>query len=219
MNTKTSVTLASASALAAGITQGFAQGSIIYSGRLNLQQTYDAANYRQPIDMTGDGVPDFTFGYDGNNLKPYVDTRTNVSGTIPVQSGIVNLFEKPGSKGLPVTLAGTMIDASYAAAYPVNFQRGYMYQDDTQTVAGDWSNTAVTEGYVGIELALAGGEHYGWLHFIDDPVSNPNSLTLVDWAYESDPNVGIETGMVPEPSVFALAGLGCAALLLRRKRQ
>ena len=215
MKTKTSVTLVSA--LAAGGAGALAQSSIVYSGPLNLQQNYDAVNYRQPISMTGGATPDFTFGYDSNTLKPYVDTRTSVSTTIPVQSGIVSLFEKPGSKGLPVTPAGTMIDAAYAAAFPVNFARGYMYQDDTQAVAGDWSNTAVTEGYVGIELALGDGNHYGWLHFIDDPVSNPNSLTLVDWAYDSVAGVGIQTAMVPEPSALALLGLGLGSLLIRRK--
>ena len=168
-------------------------------------------------ELTGDGTPDFTFGYDANTLKPYVDTRTSVSTDIPTQSGIVGLFEKPGSKGFPVTPAGTMIDATYAAAFPTNFARGYMYQDDSQTVAGDWSNTAITEGFVGIELALGGATHYGWLHFIDDPTSNPTSLTLVDWAYESTANQGIQT--VPEPSLGALAGVGVAALLLRKRQQ
>ncbi len=95
-----------------------------------------------------------------------------------------------------------------------------MYDNDQgNTVIGGWSNTAVTEGFVGIELALAGGTSYGWLHFIDDPVSSTPSLTLVDWAYESTPGVGIETTIVPEPSIAALAGLGLAGFWTLRKRK
>jgi len=212
MNTKQSVALVSTSALAAGM----AQGAVVYSGTLNLQQS--AVN-RMPIDMTGDGTNDFTFGYEDNALKPYVDARTFVTSTIS-QSGNVSLLSKPGSKGFAVTPAGTMIDATYASLNPVNSDpRGYMYEDDSGAVAGDWSNTATTDAYVGIELALPGGTSYGWLHFIDNPTSNPATLTLVDWAYQSTPGVGIATSVVPEPSVCALAGAGIATLLMLRKRR
>ena len=215
MNTKQSVALVSTSALAAGM----AQGAIVYSGPLNLQQNYDDVNFRTPIDMTGDGTYDFTFGYENSNLKPYVDARTFVSSDIS-QSGIVSLLGKNGSRGLAVTPAGTMIDATYVSLNPVTSDgRGYMYEDDTQTIAGDWSNTATTDAYVGIELALAGGTSYGWLHFIDNPTANPVSLTLVDWAYQSTPGVGLATSVVPEPSACALAGAGIATLLMLRKRR
>jgi hypothetical protein len=64
-------------------------------------------------------------------------------------------------------------------------------------------------------------KHKGWLHFIDNPVSNPQSLTLVDYAYESTPNLGIPAGAgaVPEPSVCALGALGLAGLLASRRRR
>ncbi len=213
MNTKQSVALASASALAAGI----AEGAVVYSGPLNLQQNWDTVNYRQPVDMNADGISDFTFGYEANVTKPYVDVRPGL--TTPNQSGMVQLLGK-ANRGFPVTAAGTMIDPSYAALYPViSDNRGYMFHDDQDALAGDWSNTAVTDGYVGIELSLGGGTSFGWLHFIDDPTANPANLKLVDWAYESTPGVGLQAGLVPEPSACALTGLGLAALLISRKRK
>lgn len=216
MNTKQSVALVSTSAFAAGL----AQGAVVYSGQLNLQQNFDSVNYRQPVDINHDGVSDFTFGYETAANKPYIDARTSIGSL--TQSGMVGLLAKPNN-GLPVTGLGTMIDSSYATTYPVAAgtigARAYMYYNDGgDTIIGDWSNSAITEGFVGIELALSGGTRYGWLHFIDNPTANPVNLTLVDWAYESSPGVGIQTFVVPEPSTTALGGLGLAALLALRKR-
>jgi PEP-CTERM motif len=215
MNTKTSLALVSTSALAAGM----AQGSVIYSGALNLQQAFNNTEPRQGIDMNGDGTNDVTFGFETNALKPYVDARTFVAADLPAQSGILGIMEMANT-GLPVTTAGTMIDASYAATYPPAVAgRGYMYQDANQNPAGAWSNTALTDAYVGVTLAVSGGTSYGWLHFIDDPVSNPQTLTLVDFAYESTPGVGIAAGTVPEPSAGVLGALGVAGLLAARRRR
>jgi hypothetical protein len=228
MKTKQSVAMVSASALAAGM----AQGSVIYSGPLSLQQNLgsDDPNVRQAVNMIGDSTPDFTFGYEFGTVwngvvvpsvqKPYVDVRTAPSTYIPVQSGLVGILGQADT-GLPVTGLGTTIDAAYASTNPVLAGgRGYMYQaGDGSAVVGDWSGTAVTEGYVGIVLTPGDGTHYGWLHFIDNPTTNPNSLTLVDWAYESTPGVGIEITVIPEPSTSAMVGAGVAGLLMLRKRR
>src|ERR1035438_6460406 len=197
-----------------------AHGGVIYSGPLNLQQGYGTL-YRQGVDMTGDGINDFAFGYEANAQKPYVDARTFVGTDVPGQSGILSVLTKANT-GLPVTPAGTTIDASYAATYPpqpASAGRGYMYEDGNgdSVPVGDWSNTSMTEGYVGIELALPGGTSYGWLQFIDNPVTT--NLTLVDWAYQSTPGVGIETSIIPEPSGVALGALGLASLLASRRRR
>ncbi len=230
MNHKKSLALVSTSALAAGA----AHASIIYSGTLNLQQPLgaDDPNIRQPVDMTGDGLPDFTFGYEFGTVwngqltpvvqKPYVDVRTSVSTYIPTQSGIVQVLGHAANTGLPVTPAGTMIDSTYAATYPpeVSSGRGYMYQDGgTAAVVGDWSGSAITDAYVGIEINPGDGTHFGWLHFIDNPTTSPMSLTLVDWGYQGSPSVGILAGAVPEPSVGALGALGLAGLVALRRRR
>jgi hypothetical protein len=221
MNTKQTLALVSTSALATGM----AHGSVVYSGSLNLQQNYSSSvPFRQGVRMGVSGTNDFVFGFDSNALKPYVDGRTfagappDVGGT----SGLITFLSKANS-GLPVTPAGTMIDAAYAATYPGptnTDMRAYMSEDANQNPSiGAWATNAVTDAYVGIELSLSGGTRFGWLHFIDNPTSSPQSLTLVNWAYQSTPGVGIATGVIPEPSVGALSALALAGLVASRRRR
>jgi len=64
---------------------------------------------------------------------------------------------------------------------------------------------------------LIGGEtHYGWV-FIQTfpPVVGGR---ILEWAYESEPGVGIMAGAVPEPSAGLLILLATGATLLRRRR-
>jgi hypothetical protein len=231
MNTKTTLALLSTSGLTAGITQA----QVVSSGTINLEQDYNASgNYRTGVSITGGSTPDFAFGYDAgttaNAQKPYVDARSNLSaplgnmqGTVGAITGNVSLLAM-SNNGFPLTAAGTLIDATYAATYPAltasspDAQRGYFFNEAGNNLAGAWGNTALVDGYVGI---IVNGDEYGYLHFLDNPNT---SLTLEDWAYQSTPGVGIVAGsasVVPEPSSIGAGAVaaGTALVALFRRRQ
>ena len=89
--------------------------------------------------------------------------------------------------------------------------------------SGEFRNTT---GYAGMRLTDGADVYFGWIQV---SVSNYNNSgmtgTLIDWAYESTPNVAILAGAgpsaaVPEPGTWAAAALlaSGAAFMRWRKR-
>jgi alpha-amylase len=200
--------------LASFLARGAAQGAIVYSGPLNIVSTYSNngnAGYdgygRKAINLINDNDgPDFVFGYDTASDKPYLDARSTIGAT----NGLVYILANTdgtsgnGDGGLPVTPAGTTINASYADRYPgnTNDNEGMLYEnDDNNAIVGGWTNNAIIDAYVGIELNLQSGTSYGWLHFKNNPLTSSPALLLEDWAYESTPNTGIQTGDTGLPQI------------------
>ncbi len=74
-----------------------------------------------------------------------------------------------------------------------------------------------TQGYLGFRLTdnNAAGPFYGWMRV---NFSNSGGTgAILDWAYETSGS-GISVGAIPEPSALALASIGCATLLIRRRQ-
>ena len=93
---------------------------------------------------------------------------------------------------------------------------------------GDFS--AGQSGFAGVDFQTGTGlnqkTYYGWLRLVYTG-GPPNSLTAVDWAYETTPGLAIhagqtaEPGGTPEPGTAALSmlALGAAGVLALRRRK
>lgn len=189
MKTTQGLAVASSSLLAAGA----AHGAIVWSGSIS---NVISGNASYPVDLNQDSTIDYTIRFDGfnggNQLKPFIDCRASSGGSANPNAWVL----AKANTGEPVTAFGTMIDASYAAAYPTN-QTGYLYEQyNNNTVVGDWPSTSDTEGYVGLELSDGVTfTNYGWVHLIYQASSATKTLMVVDYAYETTPNKGIVASM------------------------
>jgi hypothetical protein len=109
----------------------------------------------------------------------------------------------------------------------LGFLRGILSnQNNTSSLHGFWNpgKTGTIDGFAGINFA---SNNFGWLQLKLTTVSNyTNSLTLVDWAYQSVPGASIHVGdtgsttpSVPEPSTLGLMALGAAGIAVLRRRR
>ena len=87
--------------------------------------------------------------------------------------------------------------------------------------AGDSGIPTGGTGYLGFSFDpddVPGAQvYYGWFQM---RVGNNSTINgaVVDWAYE-DTGIPIPTGMVPEPSAFAILAMGVAGLMTLRQRR
>ena len=82
---------------------------------------------------------------------------------------------------------------------------------------GNWNPG--DSGFLGLTIQIAGQTHYGWARGTLDSVF---TFTLNDYAYETDADMAIAAGAVPEPDqtllALLVAGAGGIGLMRRRNR-
>ncbi len=170
------------------------------------------------MDINGDGVNDFRFvGENPFSGGLYLEPQN--------QNGVLGYPESPARGLFRVRrlLAGADISAG-ATATGLEWV-GYQ-PNPTSSVTGPYllynlsnggdgggefarANSMQTEGYVGVQFYAADGLHYGWIRVRG---GNYNDGRILDYAYNTVPGQSISAGAVPEPSTWALIGVGAFAL-------
>jgi hypothetical protein len=207
--------LRSSLALTAVTAAGSARADVQWSGPVDLSV---APGQELTFDLNGDAADDYRFLFANNNAsKPSV---TNVLSSDLSRLVLVDLngVTDAGTNGFPVTPAGTTIDSFYLNGGS-NWE-GFFYQNgDNQLSGGFYNDGNGDTGYIGLSISSEAGTNYGWAHMTFSPIDG--TLTLHDYAYETDPGVGIVTGVVavPEPSSIALLAAGVGGLALLRARR
>jgi hypothetical protein len=189
--------------LAAGAAAGAAaeaHAAIVYSGPQNINVAQSAS---QNIDLNLDGVHDI-------KLENYVFGGGNYQGALVsyVPGKLVGF--NSGLSYVSALSAGATIDGSTVGPGFGSMAYG------THNPNAQFNN--VTGAFIGLGFPAGANTLYGWVRV--DVNNSAGTLKIEDWAYESQPGIGIKAGAgVPEPGTLGLLAAGGAGLLaLRRKR-
>lgn len=209
---RSSLLKSSAVLSATALVANTAQASVIYSGPVNL-----TADSETPVffDPDGDTQDDYKFFFHANNQnKPVLASADYDSGV-----GTNLTFAGNPERGLSVTPAGATIDENFLGGISQAYSETFFYENvDGPTVVGSWFNGSgdPVTGFVGFAIPRGGDDYnYGWAQMIVDV--DDMTITLVDFAYETDLNVGIVA--VPEVNTTTAVVAGALALLLLRRRK
>ena len=201
---------AAASALACSTS---ASASIIYSSAVNLSAAVAAAATSSRATQT---------------LRPLLAARLTVSHSM--SDGALHerarLTDYGG--GHPFILAAGGLAKLFASGAVISgpeviWEQGAALWEDTNGVQkGHWG-TDGQPGFAAFRIQTSPGNYdYGWLQLsVTGNAEGPDSITLIDYAYNDVANASIEAGETPEPSTKALMLLaaGFAGVLAWRRRK
>ena len=180
-----------------------ASPSIQWSGLIEQHIGMGPGEYFTPIDFDKNGVVDIIF-------RTYETTMylapLNENEIVATSGLFVDQYR-------PIT-AGTLIDQNLEL--PLLWQSGeqtilsYMVVEQGEVVGGgSWYD--VDHGLLGVSFYIGADLHYGWVRMSE----NDETLTIHDWAFVTQAGVGINAGVVPEPSTMGIFILGSMTLFLR----
>jgi hypothetical protein len=176
------------------------------------------------------GSANVNFVVDGANydlfVKQYKTTSGGHAGSVGLKGAGYAAVVTTGRGLLKRFSSGQKISAIVGPPPP----QGYLKQQSTSTNRGLFA--AGQPGFAGIEFAAGVDIFLGWVDLKWNAGANgyPNSVTVIDWAYNNSlpPGSGVgdpinagDTGAVPEPSsaVLALIATGAAGVLALRSQR
>jgi hypothetical protein len=196
----------------AGLTSDIPQASadIVYSGVVNLNIPYTTNGLylnvvtgaiNEPGNTGGGSVPGWDLNPWGSGSLSFFNPAAPAGGVYVQRTG------GGATANLP---AGTLIDA------------GSLYGAGAGSQTGNEAFIAPGDNLVGFRFLNEANSqvHYGWMriNLQGNTLGNTGARTVVDYAYESSPGVGIGAGAIPEPSSLAALAMGALGLFARRRR-
>jgi hypothetical protein len=201
-----------------------------------LQHQADAAVvYTNPTDVVasiGSGLGNATAQFDidgvgGNDFIINVQRHNYTSGVFYGYArfggiGSLNGFVRNANYNPKKLASGAMI----SAAQPFLNSNTRVLRQFNNGVPNDGTWASNATGFAGVRFQTGANTYYGWVRMkwndSADGNPDPNSITVMDWAYNDTPGASIlagDMGAVPEPSRALLALAGAGAAFLRRRRK
>ena len=206
---KATVGLAAVYCLAWGIPMpSLAAMSISWSGPVNQEIGMGPGEWFTPFDFDNNGVADIMFRTFETTM--YLQPLGN-NEIVATAQQFANYYD-------PIS-GGFLIDQDLTS--PNLWETGerniltYMIEEPFNELVGGGSWYAVQSGYLGVSFYSDTDLHYAWVRMSESDMT----LTVHDWAYETQPGLGIYAGAIPEPATSALLVAGGLLLALRRKRK
>jgi hypothetical protein len=188
--------------------------------KMNLAGPTNIKLFLQHVQFSHTNV--VTAGLLGNGAATSFGGHTAGTGKMLTNNGLV----KHLASGARIS-AGAGVFASAPFQKALHFAGSSSFSGHHSFQGGSFPKST-RRGFAGVSFGQAGARHFGWIRLewqdtngvtngAGDPI--PNTLTAIDWAYESAPGVGILAGATPEPSTLALAlmATGSTGLLAWRK--
>ncbi len=184
-----------------------AEAAVVTSGPINLaiSQVDSGSTYYTTFDYGGESVEQLGF-YIHHNYKG------NIYGT----SGAMAVRE-PGPTA--TNYAAERMQVGDIVGPGDNFDTVY----SSGLGGGEWTHSPGDSltGYIGTQFTGSSGTQYGWIHLTIDysPTTDigTSTITLHDWAYESEANTAIS--VIPETSATLFIAFAAVLCLTKRGRR
>jgi hypothetical protein len=194
-----------ASYVTAATAAGLALSAVAPEASARIVYTPTNIGISTPIDINGDGIPDFRFGFDaathgsalvihplvaGNGVVCYAGSK----GCFEVVVGAVNQAVGPLKQFASNTASDSFGGNGVFMALGGQYQQTYFF--------GPWAYA--NNRYVGVRFMIEGKIHYGWIRMSVGNWIKGQPITISGYAYETIPNKrileGDTTGLVTEQS-------------------
>lgn len=202
-------------AVAAGAAAGGAQEADANIIHFDLEPDVLVQDTVLPLDLNKDFLVDFEIVH-GRPLGPPWSGGFSVGLVQGVNGEVVgSSYVYPGTAGTFTWRYAHKLDSGDPIGPGADFQtHGGLGSFSTvnSSIWGEWPGEG--EGFAGVQFAISGNTHYGWIRMIVDDFMRP---TVMGYAFETEKDTPIPAGAVPEPCSLGMLALGAVGVTAMRK--